>query len=119
MKLLTAVIPANELQRVTAALDDAGLTATTVASAQAPGLRGRAHLWHRGSEYRDERCVRLEVLVSDVEAGPAVGLLATPGGPVPEGLIVWSSDIDDLATVPQAVAVDTGREAHPAGQRSS
>jgi len=123
MKLLTAVIPTNQLQRATAALDDAGLTVTTVASAQAPGLRGRARLWHRGSEYGDERCVRLEVLVSDVDAEAAVGLLATAGGPAPDSLIVWSSDVDDLATAQPVgtirAAVDTGRQAHPAGQLSS
>lgn len=123
MKLLTAVIATNQLQRVTVALDDAGLTATTVASAHAPGLRGRARLWHRGSEYSDERCVRLEILVSDADAEAAVGLLAMPGGPVPDGLIVWSSDVDDLTT-PRPMGrvhatVATGRQDHPASQLSS
>lgn len=103
MKLLTAVIAENQLQRVTEALDGAGLMATTVASAQAPGLEGRASLRHRGTAYRDRRCVRLEVLVSDVDAGVAVGLLATSGGPTSDGLMVWSSDVEDLA-VPQSMA---------------
>ena len=106
MKLLTAIIPADQLQRVTAALDSAGTMATTVATAEAPGLKGGANLWHRGTPYRDQRCVRLEILSSDVDVEITLGLLAPSGGVAPDGLIVWSTDVDDLAipAVPDHVA---------------
>ena len=94
MKLLTAVIAPHRLGRVIAALDGAGFAATTIASAQASGLQDAPRLQHRGAEYRDQRCVRLEVLVSDVNAEVAVGLLTRAGGPDPDALIVWTSDVD-------------------------
>jgi len=110
MKLLTALIAADQLQRVAGALDSAGITATTVASAEAPGLKGGASLTHRGSVYRDQRCVRLEMLVSDADVEIAFGLLAPSGGPASDGLIVWSSDVEDLAVppTPDRVAVVFG-----------
>jgi len=92
MKLLTAVIPPNRLARVMAALDGAGMTATTVATAQASELQGE-RVQHRGVEHRDQRCVRLEVLVSDLDAEVAVGLLTEAGGPDPGDLILWASDV--------------------------
>ena len=98
MKLLTAVIAPDRLDGVIAALDGAGLRATTIASAQASGLQIGPRLQHRGAEYRDQRCVRLEVLVADVNAEVAVGLLARAGGPDPDALIVWISDVDRPAT---------------------
>jgi len=93
MKLLTAIIPAHQHQRVVSALESAGLTATTVASAEAPGLESSTGLWHRGAQYRDRRCVRLEVLVSDVDAQIVFGLLAPAGGLASNELTVWSSDV--------------------------
>jgi len=98
MKLLTAIVPAHQHQRVVAALESAGLTATTVATAEAPGLRPSRGLWHRGTQYPDQRCLRLELLVSDVDVEIVFGLLAPTGGPASDEVIVWSSDI----TVPSA-----------------
>lgn len=98
MKLLTAVIAPHRLDRVIAALDGAGLTATTIASAQASGLQDGPRLQHRGAEYRDHRCVRLEVLVSDVDAEVTAGLLTRAAGPGPDALIVWTSDVNCPAT---------------------
>lgn len=94
MKLLTVVIAPHRLARVTAALDSAGLTATTVATAQASGLQDGKTVHHRGVERRDQRCVRLEILVSDLNAEVAVGLLARAGGPDAGELILWASDVD-------------------------
>ncbi len=94
MKLLTAVIALHRLDRVIAALHGGGLTATTVATAQASGLQGGPRLQYRGTEYRDQRCARLEVLVSDANAAVAVGLLTRAGGSDPGDLIVWLSDVD-------------------------
>ncbi len=103
MKLLTAVIAPNRLGRVTAALDGVGLRATTVATAQASWLQGGQKVQHRSVEHRDQRCVRLEILVSDLDAEVAVGLLARVGGPDPGDLIVWTSDVD-RPTIPKALA---------------
>jgi len=93
MKLLTAVIPAHQHQRVATALESAGLTATTVATAEAPGLKVSSGLWHRGAQYQDQRCVRLEVLVSDVDVEIVFGLLAPAGGQASDKVIAWSSDV--------------------------
>ncbi len=93
MKLLTAIIPAHQHQRVVAALESAGLTVTTVATAEAPGLKPSTGLWHRGTQYQDQRCLRLEVLVSDVDIEIVFGLLAPTGGPAADEVVVWSSDI--------------------------
>jgi len=93
MKLLTAIIPGHHHQRVLAALESAGLTATTVATAEAPSLEPSRSLWHRGAQYQDQRCLRLEVLVSDVDVEIIFGLLAPTGGPISDDVIVWSSDI--------------------------
>ena len=111
MKLLTAVIAPHRLDRVIAALDGAGMTATTVATAQAAGLQGGPRLQHRGAEYRDQRCVRLEVLVSDVNAAVAVGLLTRAGGPGPGDLIVWTSDVDRPA-IPKSLADVSATTSH-------
>ncbi|MGI9022047.1 MAG: P-II family nitrogen regulator [Acidimicrobiales bacterium] len=96
MKLLTAVIAADRLRTVTAALDSAGLMVTTIASAEAPGVTGGATLSRRGMQYQDTRCIRLEVLVSDADAEVALGLLALEGGTAASGL-VWSAEVDGVA----------------------
>jgi len=92
MKLLTAIIPANQHQRLAAALESAGITATTVATAEAPGLKPSTG-WHRGAKYQDQRCVRLEVLVSDKDVDIVFGLLAPAGGRSSNEVIAWSSDV--------------------------
>jgi len=99
MKLLTAVVTPNQVQRITAALDGAGLAATTVASAQASGLASGPSLQYKGVEYRDQRCVRLEVLVSDVDLEYAVALVAPTGAGATEGVTVWAVDVDDLSAM--------------------
>ncbi len=93
MKLLTAIIPAHQHQRVVAALESAGLTVTTVATAEAPALKPSTGLWHRGTQYQDQRCLRLEVLVSDVDVEIVFGLLAPTGGPASDEVIVWATDV--------------------------
>lgn len=103
MKLLTAVIAPNRLARVTAALDGVGLRATTVATAQASWLEGGQKVQLRGVEHRDQRCVRLEILVNDLDAEVAVGLLVRVGGPDSGDLIVWTSDVD-RPTIPRVLA---------------
>jgi len=100
MKLLTAIITANQHQRVAAVLESAGLTATTVAIAEAPGLKPLTR-WHRGAKYDDQRCVRLEVLASDKDVDILFGLLAPPGCRASNEVIVWSSDV----AVPSAALV--------------
>lgn len=99
MKLLTAVIAPHHLQRATAALDSAGFTATTVTSAYASGLKGRPGLRYRGVEYRDQRCVRLEILVQDFDLEYAVAVLRASGDETPASSILWASDVDDLGTL--------------------
>jgi len=92
MKLLTAITTANHHQRVAAALESTGLTATTVATAEAPGLKPSTR-WHRGAKYQDRRCVRLEVLVSDEDVDIVFGLLAPAGCRASGEVIAWSSDV--------------------------
>ncbi len=96
MKLLTAVIAPNRLPGVTAALDHAGIPATVVGTAQASRLEGGAKLEYRGVGYRDQRCVRIEILLRDPDLELAVDTLKLSGGHADGGLTVWASDVDDL-----------------------
>ena len=99
MKLVTAVIAADRAYGVIAALDVAGLRATTMASTEAPWLKGRS-LSHRGAQYRDKRCVRVEILVSEHDAEIAFGILAPAGEIASDEIIVWFSEVNDLAAPP-------------------
>lgn len=71
------------------------MAATAVATAQASRLEGGPTLEYRGVEYRDQRCVRLEVLLLDADLEAVVGLLETSGGQAQGDLTVWSSDVDE------------------------
>jgi len=93
MKLLTAVIAPEHIERVTCALDDAGLTATTVATAQASGMKGGSSQKYKGVAYHDQRCVRLEVLVGDVDIDVAVAVVTTSGGAASDDVVVWVSEV--------------------------
>ncbi len=108
MKLLTAVIAPNRLQPVTDALDGAGFPATLVATAHASRSAG-ATLQYRGVEHHDQRCFRLEVLVSDTDLGAAVDVLKVYGGQAQGGLTVWVSDVDELAAPQPSAGVPAGR----------
>jgi len=111
MKLLTAVIAPNRLQPVTAALDGAGFPATVVATAQGSRLEGGPTLEYRGVEYLDQRCVRVEVLLSDPDLEAAVEVLRVSVGQAHGDLTVWASDVDELTTaaplagIPQSVGL--------------
>ena len=93
MKLFTAVIPHDQLQRVTEALSGAGIVTTSVASAEAPGITGQTSLLNRGTQYRDDRCVRLEVLASDLDAEIVSGVLSPAGVRGADGPVVWSTEV--------------------------
>lgn len=99
MKLLTAVMAPSRLERITTALDGAGLTVTTVATAQASGMGESASQRYKGVEYRDQRCVRLEVLVDDVDLERAVALVATADDQASGAIVVWVSEVAEMSQV--------------------
>jgi nitrogen regulatory protein P-II 1 len=98
MKLLTAIVAPDQVERVTAALDGAGLTITTMTATQAPGVESRRRLQYKGIAYADQRCVRLEILVDDVDLEVALALVAPAAGQPAEGVIVWVSAVEALTT---------------------
>ncbi len=99
MKLLTAVIGPDRIERVTDALKDASLPTATMASGQASGLEGGRILGYKGVTYRDQRCTRIELLVSDLDLKAAVDILRKECGEAPGALIVWASNVEDLAAL--------------------
>lgn len=98
MKLITAVIPADRLDEVKAALKTAGVTGLTVTQAQGFGRHGGETKIYRGSTYVVdlEPRLRLEMVVpgpSEVERIVNVLVASTSPGPTGDGK-VWVGDVD-------------------------
>lgn len=111
MKLVTAVIKPFKLEDVKAALQDAGVTGMTVSEAQGFGRQGGHTEVYRGAEYRIDFVpkVRVEVVVSDADAGRVVDVLVEAGrtGRIGDGK-VWITPVEDL------VRIRTGERGHDA-----
>ncbi|HVF13038.1 MAG TPA: P-II family nitrogen regulator [Acidimicrobiales bacterium] len=99
MKLLTAIVAPDQVERVTVALDVAGLRVTTVTATQAPGMESGRSLQYKGIAYTDQRCARIEILVDDVDLDVAVALVAPAAGQPAEGVIVWVSAVEAPTTL--------------------
>lgn len=102
MKLVTAVIKPFKLEDVKAALQDAGVTGMTVSEAQGFGRQGGHTEVYRGAEYRIDFVpkVRVEVVVSDADAGRVVDVLVEAGrtGRIGDGK-VWITPVEDLVRI--------------------
>jgi len=99
MKLLTAVVAPSRLKPITTALDGAGLTVTTVATAQASGMGAAANQRYKGVEYHDQRCVRLEVLIHEVDLDRAVALVLAIDDEASGDIVVWVSEVAEPSRV--------------------
>ncbi|HUZ19635.1 MAG TPA: P-II family nitrogen regulator [Acidimicrobiales bacterium] len=102
MKLVTAVIKPFKLEDVKSALQDAGVTGMTVSEAQGFGRQGGHTEVYRGAEYRIDFVpkVRLEVVVSDADAGRVLDVLVEAGrtGRIGDGK-VWITPVEDLVRI--------------------
>jgi len=102
VKLVTAVIKPFKLEDVKSALQDAGVTGMTVSEAQGFGRQGGHTEVYRGAEYRIDFVpkVRLEVVVSDADAGRVLDVLVEAGrtGRIGDGK-VWITPVEDLVRI--------------------
>jgi nitrogen regulatory protein P-II 1 len=102
MKLITAVVKPHRLDEVKTVLQELGVQGLTVTEASGYG-RQRGHTEvYRGAEYRVDLVpkVRIEVVVSDVDAEPVMEAIvaAARTGKIGDGK-VWSVPVDTVTRV--------------------
>ena len=102
MKLITAIIQPYRLDPVREALEAIGLTGATISEASGTGRQKGHTEVYRGAEYAVTVVpkIRLETLVRDEEAQPAVEAIAAAArtGNIGDGKI-WVSPVDDVIRV--------------------
>ncbi|MFH8485793.1 P-II family nitrogen regulator [Streptomyces longisporoflavus] len=102
MKLITAVIKPFRLDEVKTALQELGINGLTVTEASGYG-RQRGHTEvYRGAEYQVDLVpkVRLEVVVDDADADPAIDAIvrAASTGKIGDGK-VWAVPVETVVRV--------------------
>ncbi|MET8688068.1 P-II family nitrogen regulator [Streptomyces sp. NPDC004732] len=102
MKLITAIIKPFRLDEVKSALQELGVQGLTVTEASGYG-RQRGHTEvYRGAEYQVDLVpkVRIEVVVTDLDADPAIEAIvrAAHTGKIGDGK-VWSVPVDTVVRV--------------------
>ncbi|MBE1876236.1 P-II family nitrogen regulator [Myceligenerans pegani] len=102
MKLVTAILQPHRLDDVKSALESAGVRGMTVSEASGYGRQKGHTEVYRGAEYTVDLVpkVRIEVLVSDEDAGPVSEAIvgAAQTGKIGDGK-VWTVSVDDVARV--------------------
>lgn len=105
MKQLSVVVQREKSGRVREAFDRAAIVPIGVGPTKAAGLGPAPQLKHRGSSYDDDRCVRIDAVVSDGQAEEVATLIRESCGN--QGYLLWSLPIDGVnpPAVPDLEAV--------------
>ena len=112
MKQLSVVVRQDRAPLVHRAFERAAIDRVGMWPTAATGLGPAPQLQHRGSFYDDERCLRLEAIVTDAQAEELAALLSTSFGP--QEYLLWSRQLDDGDASP----TESPRRA-PAGSATS
>jgi nitrogen regulatory protein P-II 1 len=99
---VTAIIKPHKLDDVRSALEAFGVTGMTVTEANGYGRQHGHTEVYRGAEYTVDLVpkVRLEILVDDIDAPDAIGVIvkAANTGKIGDGK-VWSTSVEDVVRV--------------------
>lgn len=102
MKLITAILQPGLLEHAQIALSRYGISGMTVSECSGYGRQNGHREVYRGAEFTIDFIgkVRLEILVSDDEAGAVMGVIADAArtGEVGDGK-VWSTPVDDVVRI--------------------
>lgn len=102
MRLITAILQPAALDRVQGALAHHGISGMTVSECSGYGRQNGHREVYRGAELTIDFLskARLELLVTDSEAGAVIGVIAEAArtGEVGDGK-VWSTPVDDVVRI--------------------
>jgi nitrogen regulatory protein P-II 1 len=102
MKLVTAVVPPHRVGALRQALTTFGVAGMTLSQVTGYGMEIWTTRKHRGRVYYDESVsnVRLEIVVTDIDAADVVNVILRACGSTSSGAgKVWTVPVDALARV--------------------
>lgn len=95
MQQLSVMVRRNRAAHVQRAFEQSAIGAVDVWPTRGTGLGPAPQLQHRGTFHDDDRCVRLEAVVSDAQAEAVSALIAKACDP--QEILLWSRQLDGEA----------------------
>ncbi len=92
MKQLSVMVRRGRAATVQQAFEQAEIGAVAVWPTTGAGLGPAPRLQHRGTFHDDDRCLRLEAIVTDAQADAVSALIGTSCGP--QEFVLWCRLVD-------------------------